>query len=140
MSFTELFTALQQKTVDGQENPTAMIYTNKLYEPQKYMTVSEHVFTATGVFISQKVWDKLSPEYQEIVKEAALAAAAQQREQLAALTDEYQQNIVDAGIEVYTLTADEKAEFQKVAQESCWVTATTQYGQDVIDMASKYNQ
>lgn len=41
MSFSELFTALQQKTVDGQENPSALIYNNALYEAQKYMSVSE---------------------------------------------------------------------------------------------------
>ena len=43
MSFSELYTALQQKTVDGQENPTALIATNKLYETQKYMSLTEHI-------------------------------------------------------------------------------------------------
>ena len=71
MSFTELFTALQQKTVDGQENPTAMIYNNAIYEVQKYMTVSEHVWTSTPLCIAGDFYNSLPADYQAAIAEAA---------------------------------------------------------------------
>ena len=59
MSFSELYTALQQKTVDGQENPTALIATNKLYETQKYMSLTEHIYGPSELCFSEKIWKTL---------------------------------------------------------------------------------
>ena len=80
MSFSELFTALQQKTVDGQENPTALIYNNALYEAQKYMSVSEHVFTAVALNIASDFYNSLPEDYQAAIKEAAENTMEYQRE------------------------------------------------------------
>jgi tripartite ATP-independent transporter DctP family solute receptor len=74
MNFGEVFTALQQGVVDGQENPWETILANKFYEVQKYATNTGHVYSPFGVLFSQKFWDKLPAEYQEDVREAVFAA------------------------------------------------------------------
>ena len=74
MNFGEVFTALQQKVVDGQENPWETILANKFYEVQKYATNTGHVYSPFGVLFSKKFWDKLPEEYRQAVKEAVYAA------------------------------------------------------------------
>lgn len=73
MAIGEVFTALQQGTIDGQENPLPIIDTFKLYEVQKYLSITEHFYSATPLLIQKKIWDKLSPENQTIILEAAQA-------------------------------------------------------------------
>ncbi|MEL7624507.1 MAG: TRAP transporter substrate-binding protein [Clostridiales bacterium] len=79
MAWTEVYTALQQGTVDGQENPVQTIYTQKIYEVQKYISLTYHCYAPAIIMISQNAYDKLSPEHQVIVKEAAREAAAFER-------------------------------------------------------------
>jgi len=74
INFNELQMALKQGTVDGQENPIAVIYSNKLYETQKYLTMTGHNYNSMVHVISKKVWDKLTPEQQKIVKEESKKA------------------------------------------------------------------
>lgn len=140
MSFSELFTALQQKTVDGQENPTALIYNNALYEAQKYMSVSEHVFTAVALNISADFYNSLPADYQEAIKEAAKNTMEYQRELITAENESLLSNIEAAGVEVTVLTDEQKAAFQKVAEDTVYKTAASEYGQELIDMAAKYNK
>lgn len=73
MPIGEVYTALQTGTIDGQENPLSIILTQKLYEVQKYISLSEHFYTGTPLLISKIVWDNSSPELQEIFREAAKA-------------------------------------------------------------------
>jgi tripartite ATP-independent transporter DctP family solute receptor len=74
MNFGEVFTAMQQGVVDGQENPWETILANKFYEVQKYATNTGHVYSPFGVIFSQKFWDRLPAEYQTAVREAVFAA------------------------------------------------------------------
>ena len=60
MAFSELFGALETKTVDGQENPFNTILSSKFYEVQKYVSVTNHVYSPWIVFVSKKYWDGLS--------------------------------------------------------------------------------
>ncbi len=71
MSFSELFGALETKTVDGQENPFNTILSSKFYEVQKYLTVTNHVYSPWIVLVSKKWWDGLSKDEQEILNDAA---------------------------------------------------------------------
>ncbi|MBK5246852.1 MAG: TRAP transporter substrate-binding protein [Peptostreptococcaceae bacterium] len=80
MNFGEVFTALQQGVVDGQENPWETILANKFYEVQKYATNTGHVYSPFGIIFSQKFWDKLPANYQENVREAVFAARTFNRE------------------------------------------------------------
>ncbi len=71
MAFSELFSALETKTVDGQENPFNTILSSKFYEVQKYMTVTNHVYSPWIVLVSKKWWDQLSKTEQKILADAA---------------------------------------------------------------------
>ena len=140
MSFSELFTALQQKTVDGQENPTALIFNNALYEAQSHMSVSEHVFTSVSLNIAGDFYNSLPADYQALISEAGAATMKYQRELITAENESRLSEIEAAGVEVTVLSAAEKAEFQKVAENSVYKTAAAEYGQELIDMAAKYNK
>ena len=59
MPFTELYTAMEQKAVDGQENPPATILASKFYEVQKHLVLSRHMYSAWVLLISKKTWDGL---------------------------------------------------------------------------------
>jgi len=74
INFNELQMALKQGVVDGQENPVAVIFSNKLYESQKYLAMTGHNYNCMVHVISKKVWDKLTPEQQKIVKEESKKA------------------------------------------------------------------
>jgi tripartite ATP-independent transporter DctP family solute receptor len=79
INFNELQMALKQGVVDGQENPVAVIHSNKLYETQKYLTMTGHNYNTMVHVISKKVWDKLSAEQRKIVQEESRKAGAYMR-------------------------------------------------------------
>ena len=79
MSFSELYTALETKTVDGQENPFAVIRSNKFYEVQKYLSATNHVYSTNVILVSKKFWDKLSAVEQKILRDAFVEARDYQR-------------------------------------------------------------
>lgn len=140
MSFSELFTALQQKTVDGQENPTAMIYNNGIYEVQDYMTVTEHVWTSCPLAIAAPFFNGLPEDYQTLIREAAANTVAYQRELITAQNNDLLTNIEDSGVEVTVLSGEQKAAFQTVAEDSVYKTAAQDYSQELIDMAAAHNK
>ncbi|NQD92103.1 TRAP transporter substrate-binding protein DctP, partial [Pseudomonas sp. CrR25] len=74
LPFSELFTALETKAVDGQENPFNTILSSKFYEVQKYLTVTNHVYSPWIVTASKRWWDGLSPTEQDIIMQAAVKA------------------------------------------------------------------
>lgn len=69
INFNELQIALKQGVVDGQENPIGVIYSNKLYDTQKYITMTGHNYNSMVHVMSKKVWNKLTPNQQRIIKE-----------------------------------------------------------------------
>lgn len=79
MAFPELYGALESKAMDAQENPFSVVLTSKFNEVQKYLSVTNHVYTANPVVISKKTWDKLSSMEKKIIEEAAVEAGAYQR-------------------------------------------------------------
>lgn len=79
MAWTEVLTALQQGTVDGQENPLNVIMAFKLYETQKYLSITRHAYAPAPILMSMNTWKKLTPAQQAIVKKAAQEAAEFER-------------------------------------------------------------
>jgi tripartite ATP-independent transporter DctP family solute receptor len=79
MPFGDLYTGLSQGTIDGQENPPTIIYASKLYEVQKYMSLTNHVFSPVVVMVSEDFWKKLPGDLQKIIEEEAIAARARCR-------------------------------------------------------------
>lgn len=74
--FGEVYTALQQKTVDGQENPIPTIYSRKFYEVQAHLSMTRHMLQNNTMIINKRSFDKLSPEFQKVLMEEAAAASA----------------------------------------------------------------
>jgi len=79
MAFGELYTALEQKTVDAQENPLAVIHSSRFFEVQKYLAMTGHFYSPAVLLISEMTWKGLSPEYQKIVADAASKARDYER-------------------------------------------------------------
>lgn len=80
LAFSELYIALQQGVVDGQENPLMNIFSSKLYEVQKYISLTAHKYESTPLFASKIVWDTFSPEDQAAIREAAAEAGQMNRQ------------------------------------------------------------
>ena len=80
MAFGELFTALESRTVDAQENPYSIILGNKFNEVQKYLSITRHSYNAFIVLMSRQTWDKLSQAEKKIVQDAAIEARAYERQ------------------------------------------------------------
>lgn len=80
MAFTEVYTALETKALDGYEHPFVDMYANKMFEVQKHLTVTNHVYTPVALVVSKKFWASLSPQQQAAVQAAAETTRAFQRE------------------------------------------------------------
>ena len=72
LPFSELFTALETRAVDGQENPFNTVVSSKFYEVQKYLTVTNHVYSPWIVTVSKKWWDTLSSAEKKVLQDAAV--------------------------------------------------------------------
>ncbi len=79
MAFTELFTALEMRSIDGQENPVTLILNANLFEVQRYISLTQHAFTSAPLVMNKPKFDGLAPEHQTILLEAALEGAQMQR-------------------------------------------------------------
>ena len=82
MPFPELFTALQQGTVDGQENPIPVILSSKFAQVQKHLSLTGHVYSPAVIILSPTVWNKLSDADKKVFTEAAVKAGAAQRKKV----------------------------------------------------------
>jgi tripartite ATP-independent transporter DctP family solute receptor len=111
--YAELYTALQQKLVDGQENPVSNIATSKLYELQPYMTMTNHNFTASVFSVSPVLWAKLSAEDKKLFSDLAIEAQNRGREKTQSLEKEFMDVIVNAKVKVYYPTMEELMMFQE---------------------------
>ena len=110
MAMGDVFTALQQGTIDAQENPVPIIETNKFYEVQKYISMTGHLFSPAPVFIAKDYYDTLPAEYQTAVTEAAAEATPYQREQIDEQNVTGLESLTSNGMEV---NEPEKAPFQE---------------------------
>ncbi|SFM19092.1 TRAP transporter substrate-binding protein [Salibacterium qingdaonense] len=114
MDFGELYTGLEQGTVDGQENPVSLIYTAKLYEVQDYVSLTNHMYSPMVLAISEQTWSSLSSEQQDIVMEASDEAKQYERE----LSQEEEANYIDMLKEEGTnINEPETEPFEEATQE-----------------------
>lgn len=100
MNFGELYQALEQKIVDGQENPLANIYTNNLHEVQKFISLTGHMYSPMVLAISEKTWSQLSPELQKSVQEAANEARDYERKLSADEEADFVKKLEEAGVKI----------------------------------------
>jgi TRAP-type transport system periplasmic protein len=79
MPFPEVYSALEQKVVDGQENPLKSIELSKFNEVQPYLSITRHIYSPLSILVSKKTWDRLSKDEQKIIQEAATESQDYQR-------------------------------------------------------------
>ena len=130
MAWGEVYGALQQGVIDGQENPIVVILTSKIYEVQKYLSLTQHVYSPAMVIMSSRTWSKIPKEDQEIIIKAAKESASYQRklgrDNEATMIDE----LVAKGM-IVTKDVD-KAAFQ-AAMQSAFAEFAKQFGKEKID-------
>jgi len=112
--FGELYNALQQGVVDGQENPIVTIVSMKFYEVQKQVGLTEHTYTALPVMASKKWWDALKPEQQKIIAESVKASVPEQRDAVAAQVDEGVAFLKKQGV---SITQVDKLKFMEATKD-----------------------
>ena len=112
MAFAEVFTALEIKAIDGQENPLVHMYSNKMQEVQKYISLSNHVYTPVALIVSKKFWDGLSASDKAGVQKAADEAKLLQRQ----LLDDGDKDVIkkfgDVGVKVDAIPAADLVKIQ----------------------------
>jgi tripartite ATP-independent transporter DctP family solute receptor len=130
MAFPELFTALQQGVVDGQENPVTVITASKFWEVQGHVSLTGHVYSPAVVLASPILMDGLTEEQRGWFYEAAKASAAATRAEVNRLEDAGVALLLENGMEV--ITDIDKAPFAALA-EPAYAVYTDQYGTEMVD-------
>jgi tripartite ATP-independent transporter DctP family solute receptor len=108
LAFPELYAALEQKAVDGQENPLSVILANKFYEVQKNLAITNHQYNPQSLIFSKKVWDALSADEKKAVQDAASEAAKFQRQVNRDKAASDLEALKKAGMQVTELSAAEQ--------------------------------
>jgi len=129
MAWTEALTALQQKTIDGQENPLNVIVSFKLYESQKYMTITRHAYAPAPLIMSLMTWKKLKPAQQEAVLKAAREAAQIERDFNNANESQWEKELESKGMIISKPNLKPFLDAVKPVYEQY----SAQFGKDFID-------
>ncbi|MDT7838834.1 TRAP transporter substrate-binding protein [Aquabacterium sp. OR-4] len=116
MPFAELYGALESKAVDGQENPFAVIASNKFFEVQKHVSATNHVYAANIVLVSKKFWDQLTPAEQKWMHEAADETRAYQRQVSRAAAQKAVGELQAKGMQYNELSPAEQARMRAIAK------------------------
>lgn len=135
--FGELYSALQTKVVDGQENPLALIRSAKLYEVQKFCSLTGHTWDGHFIFANAKKFDALPKEVQASITTHLTAAALKQREDIARLNVDAQAELAKLGI---TFNRPDPAPFRNLLQSAGFYTEwKKKYGDEVWAKLEKYS-
>src|SRR3954452_20786994 len=116
MAFGDLYSALETRTVDGQENPYTVILSNKFYEVQKYVSTTNHTFTQNIILVSKMFWDKLSPDEQRMMREAYAESRDYQKEQTRLQTEKALAELQAKGMQYNPVSGEELERMRKAAQ------------------------
>ncbi|WP_424934425.1 TRAP transporter substrate-binding protein [Amaricoccus macauensis] len=132
MNFGEVYSALQQGVIDGQENPVALIDSQRFYEVQEHVSLTGHVFTVYVPVVGEWFWSGLSEDEQNLLRDAMTEAEAYQQELVNAEEAGQLQKIRDAGVNVIELTAEDRQMFVDVTQD-VRANYRDEVGADVFD-------
>lgn len=132
IDFTELYNALDTGVVDGQENPPNIILTGKLYEVQKYLSLTDHVYGTAPTSISDITWEGLTSDLQDVLREAVAISVVAQREAASGDLEGQLQQLRDFGMEI--LEDPDRAAFAEVMRPA-WSDYTDRYpeNQELLD-------
>jgi TRAP-type transport system periplasmic protein len=116
MPFAELYGALESKAVDGQENPFAVILSNKFFEVNKFVSATNHVYAANIMLVSKRFWDRLSPTEQRFMHEAANEARGYQRQQSRSAAAKAVDELKAKGMQYNEVAPAEQARMAQIAK------------------------
>jgi tripartite ATP-independent transporter DctP family solute receptor len=136
MPFAEVYGAMESKAIDGQENPSAVILSNKFYEVQKYVSGTNHVYGANIILVSKKFWDQLTPDEQKWMKEASDEARGFQRKVSREAAGKAIGELQAKGMQFNEVSAAELARMRQVAQPVTQKFAAT-YNPEMVKL---YNE
>lgn len=137
MSFGELYSALQQGVVDGQENPMNLIYSQRFYEVQKYLSLSGHFYYPRQFIASENWWKRLSDEHRDIIATAAKEACDIQRAELASYEQKIRGVLEEKGMVINEVN---KSEFIEVAKEKIYPMSYETIGKGDAEKAKQLVQ
>ncbi len=132
LPFSELFTALETKAVDGQENPYNTILSSKFYEVQKYLSVTNHVYSPWIVTVSKRWWDGLSATEQGILMDAAEKARDAEREDTRREASQALAALKERGMQINEVSPEEIQRMREQAQPAIQ-TVIDAVGQELFD-------
>ena len=137
IAWTEVYTSLQQKVVDGMENPPGLFYLMKFHEQQKYLTVNRHLYSLHTTMVNEKFFQSLPKKYQDLVTEAARTGTVVGRAvgyiaEMTAVED-----LKKKGIEVYVPTPEEYQQFRALGRPPAEKYIRSEIGDDWVDKALK---
>lgn len=130
MGFNELFTGLQQGTVDGQENPLATIESSKFYEVQEYLSLSGHIYNSAPLMISSSSLEKLTGDQQTILFDLAEKLKVEQQALLDEQNEKLVQQLAEQGMEVNEIN---KSAFQEAVQP-LWDSFAEENGDELMNL------
>lgn len=113
MPFPELYTALETKTVDGQENPFSTLEASKFYEVQKYMSTTRHIYNPQLLMVSKKFWDSLSAGEKKIIQDAAYEARDYQRKIAREMSQKSREFLTKNGMQINDVAPQEIARMRE---------------------------
>ena len=113
LPFPEVYAAMEQKAIDGHENPVTVINANKFYEVQKYLAITNHQYNPQSVIISKKFWDTLNTAEKKLIDDASDEATKYQRVQNRAVMTTALDNVKKNGMVVTEFSAAEAAKFRE---------------------------
>jgi tripartite ATP-independent transporter DctP family solute receptor len=129
MAWSEVYTALQQKTIDAQENPIAIIYHQKIFEVQKYLALTGHFYSPTPLLMSLKVFESLPKDIQKIMLDTAIECATYERN---LLRDSEAKQIAEVKAKGMQVTTPNKKPFLDAAAP-VYKEFEAQFGKETID-------
>jgi TRAP-type transport system periplasmic protein len=112
MAFPEVYAGLEQKAIDGQENPLSVILANKFYEVQKNLVLSNHQYNPQSIIFSKKVWDTLSEPERKVLQDAAKETSTYQRQVNRSKSADDAAELKKAGMQITELSAAEQAKLR----------------------------
>ncbi|WP_210619358.1 DctP family TRAP transporter solute-binding subunit [Mammaliicoccus lentus] len=107
ISFSELYSALDQGVVDGQENPLPTIYSQKLFEVQKYISLTNHTYTPAVVLMNDDYYNQLTKKEKQIVNESIVESTDYQRQYIAKQEKKIKKQLKDEGMIITNVNRDE---------------------------------
>ncbi|MFC3339357.1 TRAP transporter substrate-binding protein [Paracandidimonas soli] len=116
LAVTELFTALETRAVDGQENPYTVVHAQKFYDVQKYLSTTGHAYDALVLVASGKFWDRLSESDRQLLREVAREATLYQRQTSRELNAKLREELVGLGMQINDVAPEERERMREALQ------------------------